>query len=108
MSLGLRRGEEAAMSDAKKWKAGTADAAWKINICARDAMRAEDLLHGIAYILTDSGTADLDQCAAALSELSGRQICEGLLAYRNKAIDAIRAGIGEENKAAVRPVEKQS
>lgn len=78
------------MSGVKTWKAGTADEAWHVIVCARDASRATDLLQGLGYILLDVGFASDDQIAAGLSELSGKQIADGLLAYRESNIQAVR------------------
>lgn len=77
----------------KKWNAGKADEAWKIIACARDVRLAEATLEHLAYILTDMGHAAHDKMAEALSEMSGKEIAEGLIDYRNAAIQSIRNGL---------------
>lgn len=82
------------MEKPKEWKAGVADKVWKINICSRDYQRADDILDWMGYILTDAGN-DKERALKTLSEFTGKQIMNGLLAYRSKALKAIENGLSK-------------
>lgn len=43
--------------DKKEWKAGIADEAWKVVVCARDMKQTEDALRHIAAVLCGTGLA---------------------------------------------------
>ncbi len=80
------------MPEPKKWKAGIADEAWKVMICARDASHAEEALQQLVYILTDAGS-DAARGHALLRQMTGEQIVQGLLNYRQKSIDSVRRAL---------------
>lgn len=82
------------MENPKIWKAGKADEAWKIMVCARDAERAKDLILGVAYILDNPGHVSLDESADVLRRFTGAQIADALIAYRNSAMLSVANAIG--------------
>ena len=87
------------MTDPVKWKAGMADEAWKVMICARDAMRATDLIQGVAYILDNPGQCDVVENAKILRRFSGEQIADALLDYRKSAMESVDRGMRKHEVA---------
>ena len=76
----------------KKWTPGTADTAWKIMVCARDAAQADEVISYLVAILTNAGN---DQ-AAGLAELrskSGDEIVSALIQYQAVAHQSVRNGL---------------
>lgn len=76
----------------KIWNAGKADEAWKVMICARDAMRAEDIALGLHSILL-GGSKEFPAALDDLSRMSGKQIADGLRAYHQCAINSVVNGL---------------
>jgi hypothetical protein len=68
----------------KLWKVGVADQHWKRVVCLHDITRAEAALDFLAYVLTDS----VDD----LRLMTGAQIVDGLLHYRDVARKALENG----------------
>ena len=80
----------------KSWKSGVADEAWKVMICAKDAMRAKDLIQGVAYILDNPGHGDIRKYADVLRKFSGDQIADALLDYHFKAFVSVANALPEK------------
>jgi hypothetical protein len=76
-----------------KWGSSNADAAWKVMICARDAMRAQDLIQGVSYILDNPGGVALEEHADVIRRFSGDQIADALLEYRNTRMQSVASGL---------------
>lgn len=78
----------------KAWKAGTADEAWKVIICARDAYDTELILSALVYLLTNAGS-DTRSGLAEIRAMSGDDIVTALLAHvetsRRAVENALRA-----------------
>lgn len=77
-----------------RWKAGNADEVWKLMICARDASRAEDLIRGVASILDNPGSCDVEKAADVLRRFTGDQIADALVAYRNSMMMSVMKAVG--------------
>lgn len=78
----------------KQWKAGTADKAWKVIVCARDAYDTEQLLSSLVYILTDAGSntaLGLD----SIRRMSGAEIVGALEAHVESARKSVANAIGD-------------
>jgi hypothetical protein len=84
--------------DPTKWASSKADAAWKVMICARDAMRAEDLIKGVSYILDNQGSVALDEYADVIRRFSGDQIADALMECRNTRMQSVASGLYGDNK----------
>ena len=74
------------------WKPGAADEPWKLMICARDAARAQDIIHGLAYILGGRGSSMAD-AANAVRQFSGDQIADALLTYHSNNFLSVVNGL---------------
>jgi flagellin-specific chaperone FliS len=81
-----------------KWASSKADAAWKVMICARDAMRAEDIIQGLSYILDNPGGVALEQHADVIRRFSGDQIADALLEYRNTRMQSVASVLNGVDK----------
>lgn len=81
-----------------KWNYSKADDAWKVMICARDAMRDEDLIQGVAYILDNPGGVSLEEHAEVVRRFSGDQIADTLMEYRNTRMQSVASGLHGVNK----------
>jgi len=80
------------MSLVKQWKPGKADDVWKVMICARDAAQTDELLSSLTYILTDAGS-DTQRGLDAIRQMTGAQIIDGLLAYKNVSYQSVAAAV---------------
>lgn len=78
----------------KLWKPGVADETWKVLICARDFMRADDIMGHLVYVLTTAG-ADTEAGLEQISKMTGKQIVDGLKAYALSSSDSIKRGMGK-------------
>lgn len=83
-------------TEPKQWNPGIADEAWKLIICAGEALKAETVLSDLIYILTEAG-ADKKAGLVAIRDMSGRQIIDGLLAFRDSAHASICNGLEKVN-----------
>lgn len=77
---------------AKNWKPGKADEVWKVMVCARDAERADDLISGLVYILTDCGS-DEEKGMAQIARMSGQEIIDTLKTYKKASYDSVKNGM---------------
>lgn len=75
----------------KRWKAGVADTAWKVAVCANDAKMVETTLSWLGYVL-DGSQSEADTIEL-LRKLSGQEIVKALLDYRERALTSIEAAI---------------
>lgn len=80
----------------KLWKAGIADEAWKVIICARDAYDTEQLISALIYVLTSAGS-NANLGLAEIRKMSGDDIVSALLAHvetsRKSVERALRLGV---------------
>jgi hypothetical protein len=76
----------------KTWKAGRADEAWKVLICARDHEKTENTLSYLVYILTDAGN-DKKRGLDAIREMTGSQIINALEAHQETCTASIAAAL---------------
>jgi hypothetical protein len=76
-----------------KWALSKADDAWKVMICARDAMLAEDIIQGLSYILDNPGGVALEGHADVIRRFSGDQIADALMEYRNTRMSSVASGL---------------
>lgn len=71
----------------KQWQAGVADEAWKVIICAREAEDVEQALSFLGYVLTSA--RNWEEAAAVLRQMTGAEIVDGVLAYRERAKQSV-------------------
>jgi len=76
----------------KKWNLGVADEAWKVMICARDLKAADEALEVLRMVLTNLDLSPKGQ-DALIRQMSGDQIMDAMVAYRDGCIDSVAAGI---------------
>jgi len=62
----------------KQWKAGVVDERWKEVVVKAEKTMAQQALNTLLYILTDTGSMD------ELTAMSGKQIVNGIIAYRDR------------------------
>lgn len=86
------------MSYPKEWKPGKADEVWKVMICARDASSADQLIASLVYLLTDAGT-DEDRGIDLIRSMSGDQIIDAILAYKQKSYQSVKNAMKSERAA---------
>jgi hypothetical protein len=82
------------MMEAKHWKPGHADEVWKVLICARDANQADELLGRLVGILTYAGS-DVDKGLNAIRAMSGREIIDAIVAYRDSNYDSVKSALSK-------------
>ena len=80
--------------EAKKWKAGVSDEAWKIAIDARDIGRVEEIVTALDSILFpyDHSENFEDRCEK-IAKMNSADIATALLKYRESHIQSIRNGM---------------
>lgn len=83
--------------DIRKWGPAPVNATWKVMVNANDVQCVDQSLLTMAYILTDTAI-DYEKAIAKLKALSGKQIIEGLLAYRSRAYDNVNLGLKAPTK----------
>lgn len=66
-------------------------------VCARDAAHSEDTIGTLVYILTDT-PGDIEVGMETLRGMTGKDIVDGLLAYRDSAYKSVANGLGGEGK----------
>lgn len=81
----------------RRWSPVGADATWKIMIQARDAYWIDSVLLALGYVLTDNGT-DQEKALAKIRTMSGREIIDGLQAYRTNAYNSVKAGLAAKKE----------
>lgn len=79
----------------KLWKDGVADETWKIIICAENVRTAESALSALTYILADSSSGH-EASLNSLRAMSGKEIVDGLLAYRSSAYRSVEKALKKE------------
>ena len=76
------------------WKAGTADEAWKVVICARDVKNTETALVHIASVLGKAGSPKtIEQRADCLRGLTGDQIADALVDFHRSRLQSVENAI---------------
>lgn len=86
----------------KKWAAGTADEAWKVTVCARDAARADNLIHELVAMLTDAGS-DTARGLSTERDMSGAQIVDAVVAFQRSAHQSVQNGLAAGARQAEKP-----